>query len=154
QVHKLGLPGLKQMLPEVGAFLLRKTPVALGLALVENAREHTARVVGVEPEDLLEVEPRLLDEARTLMARLPFDQIDVLVVGELGKNYSGTGFDPTVLGRQPVEPMPALPRPVVTRLAVLDLSAETKGNALGVGLADLTTERLVRSLDPVPMRVN
>jgi Lactate racemase N-terminal domain len=154
QVHKLGLPGLKTMLPAVGAFLLQRTPVALGLALVENAREHTAKVVAVEPEELLEVEPRLLDEARELMARLPFDQIDVLVVGELGKNYSGTGLDPNVIGRQRVETMPDLPRPVVTRLAVLDLSAETRGNALGIGLADLTTERLVRALDPVPMRVN
>ena len=77
------------------------------------------------------------------MARLPFDQIDVLVVGELGKNYSGTGLDPNVIGRQRVETMPDLPRPVVTRLAVLDLSAETRGNALGIGLADLTTDRLV-----------
>ena len=154
QVHKLGLPGLKTMLPAVGAFLLQRTPVALGLALVENAREHTAKVVAVEPEELLEVEPRLLDEARELMARLPFDQIDALVVGELGKNYSGTGLDPNVIGRQRVETMPDLPRPVVTRLAVLDLSAETRGNALGIGLADLTTERLVRALDPVPMRVN
>ena len=88
------------------------------------------------------------------MARLPFDQIDVLVVGELGKNYSGTGLDPNVIGRQRVETMPDLPRPVVTRLAVLDLSAETRGNALGIGLADLTTERLVRAHRPEPMRVN
>ena len=128
--------------------------MALGLAILENAREHTARIVAVEPEELLDVEPLLLDEARVLMARLPFDQIDVLVVGELGKNYSGTGLDPNVIGRQRVETMPDLPRPVVTRLAVLDLSAETRGNALGIGLADLTTERLVRALDPVPMRVN
>ncbi len=145
QVHKLGLPGLKRLLPEVGALLLKRTPVALGLAILENAREHTAEIVAVEPEELLEVEPRLLDEARTLMATLPFDQIDVLVVGELGKNYSGTGLDPNVIGRQRVETMPDLPRPVVTRLAVLDLSAETRGNALGIGLADLTTERLVRA---------
>ena len=82
------------------------------------------------------------------MARLPFDQIDVLIVGELGKNYSGTGLDPNVIGRQRVETMPDLPRPVITRLAVLDLSDETRGNALGIGLADLTTERLVRSIDP------
>ena len=128
--------------------------MALGLAILENAREHTARIVAVEPEELLEVEPRLLDEARELMARLPFDQIDVLIVGELGKNYSGTGLDPNVIGRQRVETMPDLPRPVVTRLAVLDLSAETRGNALGIGLADLTTERLVRAIDPAPMRVN
>ncbi|SIO46156.1 protein of unknown function [Singulisphaera sp. GP187] len=154
QVHKLGLPGLKRMLPEVGSFLLSKTPVALGLALLENAEERTARVVAVEPEDLLDVEPRLLDESRELMARLPFDQIDVLVVGELGKNYSGTGLDPNVIGRQRVETMPDLPRPIVTRLAVLDLSDETRGNGLGIGLADLTTERLVKALDPTPMRVN
>ena len=154
QVHKLGLPGLRKLLPEVGAFLMEKTPVAFGVALLENAEEKTARVVGVEPEDLLEVEPRLLDEARMLMARLPFDQIDVLVVGELGKNYSGTGLDPNVIGRQRVETMPDLPRPVVTRLAVLDLSAETRGNATGIGLADLTTSRLVAAIDPKPMRVN
>jgi hypothetical protein len=154
QVHKLGLPGLRKLLPEVGAFLLEKTPVALGIALLENAEEKTARVVGVEPEDLLHVEPRLLDEARTLMARLPFEQIDVLIVGELGKNYSGTGLDPNVIGRQRVETMPDLPRPVVTRLAVLDLSDETKGNATGIGLADLTTDRLVQAIDPKPMRVN
>src|SRR4029079_6098055 len=62
--------------------------------------------------------------------------------------------DPNVIGRQRVETMPDLPRPVVTRLAVLDLSAETRGNALGIGLADLTTDRLVGALDPTPMRVN
>jgi hypothetical protein len=154
QVHKLGLPGLLRLLPEVGEFLLARTPVALGIALLENAEEKTARVVGVEPEDLLDVEPRLLNEARELMARLPFDQIDVLIVGELGKNYSGTGLDPNVIGRQRVETMPDLPRPVVTRLAVLDLSVETRGNATGIGLADLTTERLVAQIDPTPMRVN
>jgi len=154
QVHKLGLPGLLALIPEVGAFLLETTPVKLGIAILENAREHTARIVAVEPEDILAFEPRLLDEARDLMARLPFDQIDVLVVGELGKNYSGTGLDPNVIGRQRVETMPDLPRPVITRVAVLDLSVETRGNGLGIGLADLTTDRLVRGIDPTPMRVN
>jgi hypothetical protein len=154
QVHKLGLPGLKRMLPEVGAFLLANTKVVLGVALLENAREETARVIRVEPEELLDVEPDLLDQARELMARLPFVQIDVLLVGELGKNYSGTGLDPNVIGRQRVETMPDLPRPIVTRLAVLDLSAETKGNAVGIGLADLTTDRVVKGIDPTPMRVN
>jgi hypothetical protein len=154
QVHKLGLPGLRKMIPEVGATLLTQTPVALGVAIIENAMERTAGIVAVEPEEILETEPRLLDEARSLMGRLPFDQIDVLIVGELGKNYSGTGLDPNVIGRQRVETMPDLPRPVVTRLAVLDLSDETRGNALGIGLADLTTDRLVRGIDPTPMRVN
>jgi hypothetical protein len=154
QVHKLGLPGLTRLVPEVGAFLLKHAPVVLGLAILENAREHTAGIVAVEPEALLDIEPLLLDEARSLMARLPFDQIDVLIVGELGKNYSGTGLDPNVIGRQRVETMPDLPRPVITRLAVLDVSIESRGNALGIGLADLTTQRLVRDIDPTPMRVN
>ncbi len=154
QVHKLGLPGLLKLVPEVGAFLLEKTPVVLGVGILENANEETARIVAVEPEDILEIEPKLLDESRTLMGRLPIEQIDVLVVGELGKNYSGTGLDPNVIGRQRVETMPDLPVPVITRLAVLDLSHETRGNALGIGLADLTTERLVRSIDPEPMKVN
>lgn len=154
QVHKLGVPGLKRLLPEVGAYLLERTPVALGIAILENAAERTARVVGVEPEELLEVEPRLLDESRALLATLPFDQIDVLIVGEQGKNYSGTGLDPNVIGRLRAETLPDFPRPVITRIGVLDLSTETRGNGLGIGLADLTTERLVQSIDPVPGRVN
>jgi hypothetical protein len=154
QVHKLGLPGLKRLLPEVGRFLLAHTPVVLGLALLENAHECLARVIAVGPEDILEVEPRLLDEARGLTAHLPFDQLDVLVVGELGKNYSGTGMDPNVIGRQRVETMPDLPRPVITRLAVLDLSPETRGNANGIGLADLTTERAARAVDQEATWVN
>src|SRR5262249_34116034 len=88
------------------------------------------------------------------LGRLPFDQIDVLIVGELGKNYSGTGLDPNVIGRQRVETMPDLPRPVVTRLAVLDLSVESRGHGLGIGLAGLTSPRLAPPLDPEPMRVN
>ena len=154
QVHKLGLPGLLKLVPRSRCFLAREAPVCLGVAILENAREEPARIVAVEPEDILEVEPRLLDEARTNMGRLPIEQIDVLVVGELGKNYSGTGLDPNVIGRQRVETMPDLPTPVITRLAVLDLSDETRGNALGIGLADLTTERLVRRIDPEPMKVN
>ncbi len=154
QVHKLGLPGLVQLLPEVGAFLLRRTPVALGLAIVENAHDRPARIVAVEPEEILEVEPTLLAEARSLMPGLPFADLDVLIVGELGKNYSGTGMDPNVIGRLRVETTRDHPSPVVTRLAVLDVSEESRGNALGIGFADLTTERLVRAIDPTPVRVN
>lgn len=154
QVHKLGLPGLRTLVPEVGAFLLERVPVVLGLGLLENARERIARVVAVEPEALFEQETRLLDEARGLMGRLPFDQLDVLVVGELGKNYSGTGLDPNVIGRQRVEAMPDLSRPVINRLVVMGLSPETRGNALGVGLADLITARLAAAIDQEPMRVN
>jgi len=154
QVHKLGLRGMKEVLPAVGAFLLKNTKFALGLAIVENAADLPAEIVPLEPETILETEPRVLARARGLMGRLPFDQIDVLVVGELGKNYSGAGMDPNVIGRLMVETQPDFDRPRVTRLAVLDASEETHGNIVGVGFADLATERLVAKLDPAAFRIN
>jgi hypothetical protein len=154
QVHKLGLRGVKEILPAVGKFLVENTPFALGLAILENAADVPAEIVAIEPETIFEVEPRLLARARGLMGRLPFDQIDVLLVGELGKNYSGAGMDPNVIGRLMVETQGDLDRPVVTRLAVLDVSDESHGNIVGVGFADLTTERLVSRMDPEPFRIN
>lgn len=154
QVHKLGLRGLKEVLPAVGKHLVAHSKFALGLAIVENADDLPAEIVAVEPETIFEVEPILLGRARDLMGRLPFDQIDVLVVGELGKNYSGSGMDPNVIGRLMVETQNDFERPVVTRLVVLDASEETHGNLVGIGFADLTTERCVGKLDPLPFRVN
>ena len=154
QVHKLGLRGMKEVLPAVGRFLIKNTSFALGLAILENADDLPAEIVAVEPEAALDVEPALLERARGLMARLPFDQIDVLIVGELGKNYSGAGMDPNVIGRQMIETQPDLDRPIITRLAVLDASAESHGNLVGIGFADLATERLVAKIDPEPFRVN
>ena len=154
QIHKLGLRGLKEVLPAVAKILVEKTPFALGLAILENADDLPADVVALEPEHILEREPALLDRARDLMARLPFDQIDVLIVGELGKNYSGAGMDPNVIGRLLVETQSDFERPVITRLAVLDVSEESHGNIVGIGFADLTTDRLVSRLDPGPFRIN
>jgi hypothetical protein len=154
QVHKLGIRGLCEVLPAVGRTLVEKTPFALGLAILENAEDEAAEIVALEPEAIFEVEPKLLERARGLMGRLPFDQIDVLVVGELGKNYSGAGMDPNVIGRLYIETQPDFDRPKVTRLAVLDVSDESHGNIVGIGFADLATERLVGKMDPVPFRIN
>jgi hypothetical protein len=154
QVHKLGLRGLKEVLPAVGRFLLQNTKFALGLAILENARDETAEIVPLEPRNLFEEEPKLLDRARGLMGRLPFDQIDLLVVGELGKNYSGAGMDPNVIGRLMIETQDDFARPVVTRLVVLDVAEESHGNIVGVGFADLTTERLVAAMDEKAFRIN
>jgi hypothetical protein len=154
QVHKMGLYGLQNVLPAVGKFLVANTKFALGLAILENVDDLPAEIVAVDPETILDEEPRLLARARDLMGRLPFDQIDVLMVGELGKNYSGAGMDPNVIGRLMVETQPDFDRPVVIRLAVLDASEESHGNIVGIGFADLTTERLVAKMDPVPFRTN
>jgi hypothetical protein len=154
QIHKLGIPGMLKVLPDVMKFLVKNTKFALGLAILENLEDMPAEIVPLEPETIVETEPKLLDRARGLMGRLPFDQIDVLIVGEVGKNYSGSGMDPNVIGRLMVETMPDLARPVVTRLAVLDASEETHGNIVGVGFADLTTDLLVSKIDPEPFRIN
>jgi hypothetical protein len=154
QIHKLGMRGMREVLPAVMRFLVQNTRFALGLAILENADDQPAEIVALEPETILDVEPELLNRARGLMGRLPFDQIDVLIVGELGKNYSGSGMDPNVIGRLLVETMADHSRPVVTRLGVLDASEETHGNIVGVGFADLTTERLVAKLEPGPFQIN
>jgi hypothetical protein len=154
QIHTLGLVGMREVLPAVGRFLVEHSKFALGLAILENARDEPADIVAVEPETIFDVEPGLLKRARELMGRLPFDQIDVLVVGEIGKNYSGAGMDPNVIGRLMVETMPDFDRPKVTRLAVLDVSEESHGNIVGVGFADLATDRIVEKMDPEPFRIN
>ncbi len=154
QVHKLGVRGLREVLPAVGQFLVKNTPFALGVGIVENAEDVPAEIVALEPETIFDAEPALLERARGLMGRLPFDQIDVLVVGELGKNYSGAGMDPNVIGRLFVETQRDFDRPVITRLVVLDVSDESHGNIVGIGFADLTTDRLVARMDPQSFRIN
>jgi hypothetical protein len=154
QVHKLGVRGLREVLPEVGRILVKKTPFALGLGIIENAEDVPAEIVALEPENIFEIEPAMLERARGLMGRLPFDQIDILVVGELGKNYSGAGLDPNVIGRLMIETQPDFETPVITRLVVLDVSDESHGNIVGVGFADLTTERLVAKMDVESFQIN
>ncbi|MGL4464521.1 MAG: lactate racemase domain-containing protein [Planctomycetia bacterium] len=154
QVHRLGSRGMAEMVPASGRVLLAKTKFALGLAVIENAAEETAIIQAIEPEELFEVEPKLLVQAKELMARLPFDRADLLLVGELGKNYSGTGMDTNVIGRRFIEAEDDFPTPRITRLAVFDVSPESHGNAVGCGLADVTTERLVAAIDHAAFRLN
>jgi hypothetical protein len=154
QHHRWGIRGLRDMLPETAKVVLAKTPFLAGLAVLENAREQTARLQVVHREELLDVEPGLLEEARALMARLPFAQLDLLVIGEIGKNYSGAGIDPGVVGRMLMEAQDEIPDPRITRICALDLSPESHGNGTGVGIADLTTDRLLAAIDPAPTRMN
>jgi len=153
-VHQMGVRGLKEVMPESAKVVLEKTRFACGVAILENAAEQTAKIQLVEREKLFDVEPRLLDEARQLMGRLPFDELDVLVIGEMGKNYSGAGIDPNVIGRLYIVGQPEPDKPRINRIVVLDLSPESHGNAAGIGLADFTTDRLVASIDRAPFLTN
>ncbi len=156
QVHSYGPNGLRDMIPAAGRVILRTTRFLGGLAVLENAQEETARLEVVDRDDLWDREPVLLEEARKLMGRLPFKELDVLVVGECGKNYSGAGLDPNVVGRWLIEATPEVETndPKITRIGVLDVSPESHGNATGIGIADLTTRRALAAIDPAPFRMN
>lgn len=154
QHHRWGFRGLRDMLPETARVIVEKTPFVGGLAILENAREQTARLQVVDREELFDVEPGLLEEARGLMGRLPFEQLDMLVIGEIGKNYSGAGIDPNVVGRLLIETQPEFESPKITRICALDVSPESHGNGTGCGIADLATDRLLAAIDPAPFRMN
>lgn len=158
QVHSYGTRGLRDMLVESLKVLLEATPLLGGLAVLENAHEETGHLEVLAKEDFLTKEPPLLEKARTMMGRIPFKQIDCLIVGECGKNYSGAGIDPNVVGRLLIEASPEMElqgaEPRVTRMGVLDISPESHGNATGIGIADLTTNRALASIDQGPFRMN
>ncbi|MGD2124774.1 MAG: lactate racemase domain-containing protein [Desulfobacteraceae bacterium] len=148
EVHKQTVHyGYREVIPEIGRIILEKLPVLFGIGLIENVYDETAFMRALLPSQFLKEEKKLLAEARRLMARLPFDRIDILIVDEMGKNISGTGMDTNVVGRIMFigENEPDHPR--ITRIVVLDLADESHGNAIGVGLADYTTQRLADKID-------
>jgi hypothetical protein len=130
---------------------LRAAPILCGVAIVENQFHNTARLAVVLPEEMERREAELYAESSRLMPRLPFDEIDLLIVDRLGKNISGAGMDPNVMGRSIHGYSSMLgergAKPVVRRIFVRELTPESHGNAVGIGLADFTTTRLVRSIN-------
>ena len=146
--------GMNRVIETVGPVVMENAPVLCGLGLVENGYDRLAVVEAVLPKDLVAAEKRLLVDARRRMARIPFDRIDLLIVDEMGKNISGTGMDTNVTGvnRDILGTFHA--EPVTRRLFVRDLTPETEGNALGIGLADFTTTRLVEKIDREKTYVN
>ena len=139
--------GFEHIITTVGGFILDSGKIAFGLGLIENAHEDTAKAVALPAAQLLQTERELLVEAKSLMGRLPFDELDLLIVDWTGKNISGTGMDTNVIGRmmQNFEPEPA--KPAILRIFVRDLTEESDGNATGIGLADFATTRLVDKID-------
>ncbi|OGB96076.1 MAG: hypothetical protein A2Z31_00285 [candidate division NC10 bacterium RBG_16_65_8] len=141
-----------EIFPLVGQAVLDTGHVLFGLGIVENGHDQTAKVQAVLPKDFAAVEKALLVEAKVWMARIPFDAIDVLIVDELGKNISGAGMDPNVIGRASVQ-KPA-GKPHIRILFVRDITPEAEGNAIGVGFADMTTQRLVKKINYAAMHMN
>ena len=141
-----------EIFPLVGQAVLDAGHVLFGLGIVENGLDQTAKVQAVLPKDFAAVEKALLKEAKTWMARLPFDKLDVLIVDELGKNISGAGMDPNVTGRASVQKPGG--KPHIRMLFVREITPEADGNAIGVGFADMTTSRLVKKINYAAMYMN
>jgi hypothetical protein len=145
--------GHERAIRTMAGVLLRETPLLGGFALIENQFHETARIVVLPRDEMARGEDALLVEARALMPLLPFDEIDLLIVDRMGKNISGTGMDPNVIMRS-IDGYSSLlrrdgrPAPYIKRILVRDLTPETHGNAIGIGLADFTTTRLARAMDP------
>jgi hypothetical protein len=143
-----------KIIVDAGRMVLQKARILCGLGTVENGYDETAKIAALAPEDLEMREKELLVLAKKMMPRLPFNEIDLLIVDEMGKDISGTGMDPNVTGRNR-DILGVFPHPVnAKRLFVRDLTANSNGNATGIGFADLTTRRLVEKINYQAMYMN
>jgi hypothetical protein len=136
-----------KIIVDAGREVIKKAPILCGLGMVENGYDETAVIAAIPPQEVEAKEKDLLVVAKRMMPRLPFSEIDLLIVDEMGKDISGTGIDPNVTGRNR-DLLGVFPHPVnVKRLFVRDLTENSNGNATGLGLADLTTKRLVDKIN-------
>lgn len=149
EMHRYGLA--RSIVP-AAAVILEKSPVLCGLAVTETASGGTHSIRLARPEEFAEVDRALLKEAWELLPRLPVDDLDVLLVDEMGKNISGAGMDPNVIGFWRREGGPR--EPDYRTVVVLDLTPESHGNATGIGMADLTTRRMLEQIDQQATAMN
>jgi hypothetical protein len=132
----------------VGATVIEKMPIAFGVAMLENGYDETARVQAVPVEEFEETEKELQAQAKAWMPSLPFEEVDLLIIDEMGKDVSGAGMDTNVIGRKRNDRKAMGDEtPRVLRIFVRDLTETTHGNATGIGLAEFTTDRLVEKID-------
>jgi len=153
-LHSYGIKGIRDMMPDVGKVAIRNSNTLFGVAIVENAHEETAIIEAILPDEIEMRERELLTKAFDLMPSLPVNELDILVVDEIGKNYSGTGMDTNIIGRIRVLGVEEPKKPDIKYVIASDLSEASHGNALGIGLADLTTNRLFEKIDFAAMNEN
>jgi len=153
-LHASGTRGLRELMPRVARQVIGHGNVVLGVALVDNARDETMAVQAIPAARIAEVEPELLALARAHLARLPVEDLDVLLVDRMGKDVSGVGMDTNVIGRLLIagEPDPASPR--ISVIACHGLTPASHGNATGMGLADVVTRSFADAVDHDVTRTN
>ena len=139
--------GYERTISEMGRYILGRAPISLGVAIVENGYCQTAQITAIDPKDFFETERKLLEVAKNKTPKIPFDEMDILIVDECGKEISGAGMDTKVIGRIMNIYEMELNHPKITRIILRDLSRKTLGNATGVGLADYVTKRVAEKID-------
>lgn len=153
-VHRLGPVGFTEIIPALAAIALAEAPIACGLAVVENAAHELVTIEAVPPAGFADADTRLLEQAKSLLARLPFRQLDALLVEEIGKEISGAGMDYAVTGRTDLRGIPNPDHILISKLAVLRLTPATHGNAIGIGLADYMPLETANAMDLKSMYEN
>jgi len=153
-LHGFGVEGIRDFMVEVADELLESGHISFGVATVENAYDEPAIIEAIPVEKIHEREAELLAAYMQMMPELPVSEIDILYVDTLGKNYSGTGMDTNVIGRFRIFGVDEPETPAIKYIVAGDVSDESHGNAIGVGLADLTTRRLAGRIEHKAMNAN
>ena len=143
--HNAGYLTMAENIVSAARAILSRLNILCAVATIEDAFGSIAELAVLRKDEIMRQEPILLKKARALMPKLPSDNIDVLVVEEIGKDISGTGMDTNIIGRYHTKA--AYGGPSIGKIAVLDLSIKSGGNANGIGLADFTTKRLFDKID-------
>jgi hypothetical protein len=147
--------GYPHVILSVAREVLKTGKILCGIGIVENGYGQTAELTVMGPEEIEEKEKQLLTQAKRLAPRLPFEDVDVLIIDEMGKDISGTGFDTKLVGRILMPLVAEEPKsPKVKRIVVCDLTKNTEGNADGIGLADFVTQRLVDKIEMEALKIN
>lgn len=144
-IHNYGIESFFKIIPEVGLEVLKKAPIILGIALLENNFSKLSEIVAIDPENFLEAEKKLLKKEKQLMPQLPLAEIDILLVNEIGKDISGAGMDPNIIGRSKSTEKNIGKN--IHMIIPLDLTERTHGNAGSIGLSDLITKKLFEKID-------
>jgi hypothetical protein len=154
-VHSYGVEGMQVLMPQAARLIVDTLPVLFGVASIENAYHEVACIAAVPATGIAGPEEKaLLKQAYALMPHFPFPEIDVLIVEQIGKNISGVGMDTKVIDRAKVHGVVDHQSCDIRAIAALDLTPETHGNASGIGLADVTTRRLVEQIDFEALYIN
>jgi hypothetical protein len=143
--HNLGFGRMAENVPAIGEVVLGSGKILMAIALLENPYHETCRIEVLAPGEVASAEPPLQEESRRLLPRFYTDSLDVLVIDEIGKNISGTGFDNNIVGRYHTQFISGGPE--ITRIAALDITEESHGNANGLGILDFTTRRAFDKFD-------